>query len=389
MRYACLLGCLFLCWCGAASAQPEQERLTLAEAVRTALANHPLMRVAEYELEAAHAQVRGAQALASPELWITPGVLGPEGSDELVSLVQPLEINGARRARTRIAAGQLDERVARGQQSRQDLILQVKQAYWGAALAQQIRDLDLENLKYAQTLAEAAVTQCALGNQPQVQVQRAEVETARALVQSLQSRAAAEQQRTALNAAMGRPPQTPLELADEPTAVKLQFTLEELQDLAVRQRPEILQAQAAESIAAGEVAAARAERKTDLAVQARLTPEGAGGVGLSLNFPQLGWGSSRAERQRTEAVVQARGASLEVVRQQVRFEVLEALSVFRAAQCRGPGIRTENGGTVAPTRRPGDHRVPRGSPLRSSTCWRPAVRCAPFTRNTTTRWPDS
>ena len=80
--------------------------LSLDEAIKSALAGNPNIAAAGHELQAADAAYRGARALPNPEVVITPGILGPAGSDEEISIVQPLEINGARKAKTNAAAGE-------------------------------------------------------------------------------------------------------------------------------------------------------------------------------------------------------------------------------------------------------------------------------------------
>jgi len=121
-------------------------------------------------------------------------------------------------------------------------------------------------------------------------------------------------------------------LADQPSAAVPKLSLAPLQELALSQRPEILQAEATVSLARGEVEAARATQRTDVALQARLTPEGLGGVALSFDFPQFDWGSRQADRQRAEAIVKAREKALEVVRNDVRLDVAQAWTAFASAQ---------------------------------------------------------
>ena len=208
MRSLLWLGSVLLL-CSAAFAPARAESLTVSQAVQIAIDDHPALKAAGFELRAAEAQLRGARARAMPEVRVTPGLLGPAGSDEVLSIFQPLEINGARRARAESAAGQLTNAGAAETSTRTGLVRQVKQAYWEAALAQEIAAVDAENARYAQTLAEAAATQYELGNQPQVQAFRAEVELARARQQLYRSQAAAAQAVATLNAALGRPTRDP------------------------------------------------------------------------------------------------------------------------------------------------------------------------------------
>lgn len=330
MRYALGIGLGFFLWVGQAAAQ--EQALTLAQAVELALASHPSLKAGAFELQAAEAQLAGARALASPEVRVTPPVIGSEGSDEVLSVEQPLEVNGARRARSRVAAGLLAETTAQTGQARADLVRRVKQAYWQAALTQQLVGLDRANVEFAQTLLEAARTQFELGNQPQVQALKAEVELARARQELLRSEAAAELAKAELNVLLGREPRAALSLADDPTPVAGEFALAPLQEAGLTQRPDVRQAEAAVGTARGEVSVARAARRSDVAVVGRLTPDGLGGVGLSVNFPQLDWGGRKADQQRTEALVKAREQDLEVTRAVARLEIANAVTAVRSAQ---------------------------------------------------------
>ncbi len=310
----------------------RSDELTLAQAIALALSNHPAPQVRALELSAASAHLRGARARPTPELRLTPGLVGSEPTDELLSFSQPLEINGARRARTQIAGAQVAESQGALELAREALLLEVKLAYGHLALSEQILRLDQENLQYAETLAAAAQTQFDLGNQPQVQVFGAELEVARARRQVYRSQAAADQARASLNAALGRDPALPVTLREALAPPAPSFDETALPALGLARRPELRQAQALVAEAEGELAAARSARRPELALQARLTPEGQGGVALSLSLPHLDGGSLRAQEQRAAALLAAREREVEAVRNTVRLDIADALTAFRAAQ---------------------------------------------------------
>lgn len=337
MKHSLCLGLVLLLCAGRLAAQ--EQALTVARAVELALQNHPSLKVSGFELQAAEAQVRGAGARAAPEVRVTPGIIGSEGSDEILAVEQPLEINGARRARSRMAQGLRAETVAGLALARAELVRQVKQAYWDAALGEQLVALDRSNVEFAQTLLEAANTQYQLGNQPQVQALKAEVEVSRARQEVYRSQANAEQARARLNTLLGREPGAELALSETPTPVIADWALQGLVETGLQQRAEVIQAQAALETARGEVAMARAARRSDVSVVGRLTPEGLGGFGLSVSFPQLDWGGAKAEVQRAEAIVAARERQLEVVRNNSRLEIANALTEVRSAQSQAAEYR--------------------------------------------------
>jgi cobalt-zinc-cadmium efflux system outer membrane protein len=312
---------------------PAQDALTLDAAVQMALTHHPVRKAAAGEVTAASANARGAKALSNPEIVVTPGILGPAGSDELFSISQPLEINGARKARTQIAAGQLGAARAQVLIVERELVLAVRIAYWELAQAQAIAALDIGNVEYAGALASAARTSVELGNEPVSHRIKAEVELARARQQSTRSQAAVTQATAALNTAMGRDPQTPITLAETLAAPAATFDEAELLSFALGQRPEMAAARAEVQSAQGEVAAARAARRPDLAVQVRQEEwNGAGGAGLGISLPLFDWGSAKAEQQRAQATVTAQQQRTEALQLAIRQEIATALTTVRSAE---------------------------------------------------------
>jgi hypothetical protein len=63
-----------------------QEAFTLDAAAQYARTHHPALQAAREDVTAATANLRGAKAPRNPEIIITPGVLGPAGSDEFLSI---------------------------------------------------------------------------------------------------------------------------------------------------------------------------------------------------------------------------------------------------------------------------------------------------------------
>ncbi|MHB9107050.1 MAG: TolC family protein [Armatimonadota bacterium] len=310
-----------------------QDALTLDAAVRAALANHPARKAADADTTAASANLRGAKALSNPEIVVTPGILGPAGSDELLSIAQLLEINGTRTARTQIAAGQLAAIQAQTRIVERELALAVRTAYWELAQAQAIAGLDAENVQHAEALAAAAKKSVELGNEPLSHQIKAEVELARTRQQLIRSQAAVTHAVAALNTAMGREPATSTVLADALTAPAVTFDEAALLPLALAERPEMAAAHAEVHAAQGEVAAARAARRPDLAVQVRQEEwNGAGGVGLGISLPLIDWGSAKAERQRAQATVAAQQQRVEAVQLAIRQEVATAVTAVRSAE---------------------------------------------------------
>jgi len=314
-------------------AAQEAPPLSLQAAVDAARANHPALQAAQADVTAASANLRGARTLRNPEIMVTPSVLGPAGSDELLFIAQPLEINGAKKARAKIATGQLEATQAERRVTERELIFAVHTAYWALAQAHALAAFDAENVTYAETLMTAARKQMELGNEPTSHVTKAELELARARQQLARSQAAVMQAQTALNAAMGRDPNTPITLADTLAYTPVTLDGDALLQQGLANRPELLRDLAMVTAASGEVDAARAARRPDVAVQVRQESwNGDGGVGLGISLPLLDWGSARADRDRTQATVTAQQHRLEATRLAVRQEIITAIIAARSAE---------------------------------------------------------
>jgi cobalt-zinc-cadmium efflux system outer membrane protein len=310
-----------------------QEPLTLEAALQYARAHHPALQAAQEDVAAATANLRGAKVLRNPEIVITPGVLGPAGSDEFLSITQPLEVNGARKARVHAADGQVQAATADRRVTAREVIRVVQTAYWDLAQAQAIAAADAENVQHAVTLLAAAKKQVELGNEPTSHAMKVEVELVRARQQLARAQAAVAQATVALNSAIAREPSTPLVLAQTLTVPSLTFDDAALFRQAETTRPELARAQANVTVAQADVEAARAARRPDLTVQARQEEwAGSGGIGLGVSLPLVDWGSGTAERRRAEAVVRAQDKRVEAARLAIRQDVATALIAVRGAE---------------------------------------------------------
>jgi cobalt-zinc-cadmium efflux system outer membrane protein len=323
-----------------------QETFNLVDAVQYALSHHPSRQAAHADLTAAAANLRGARTLRNPEILITPGVSGSAGTDELLSIAQLLELNGARRARTKVATSQLEAAKAEQQITERDLILAVKTAYWSLAQAHAVATFNAENITYAETLLATAKKQVELGSEPLSHMIKIEVELARARQQLARSHAAVAHAQTALNAAMGRAPNTPMTLTETLTYTPVTLQYEVLLQHGVTHRPELRREQALVTATSGEVDAARAAQRPDVAIQVRREAwDGDGGIGLGISLPLVDWGSARAERDRAQAMVTAQQHRLDATRLLVQQEISAALIATRSAETQ---IRTLRDQVLAP-----------------------------------------
>jgi outer membrane protein TolC len=309
---------------------PSAPPLTVEEAVAIALRVNPLPRAAAREVDAVRAGVGAARALANPSVTVSPGIFGPAGADEELSINQPLELSGTRRKRTRIAEAEL--RAARSQAvvAVRDLVRDVKLAYYDLARAQEIAALQAESVTIAAEFERIARRQVELGARPGIDLAQLQVELTRSRQLELQAAAGVRLAAATLNTRMGRAPDTLIVSVTRLTFAPLPAAGIRSSEEALQRRAEVLGQEAQLDALRRRGDLIRAEGRPDLAISIRLesftTQPRAGGIGLEITLPILDYGGRRERRRRAERVVEAQSARVEAARNDVRRDV-EAASI--------------------------------------------------------------
>src|SRR5207247_2658202 len=159
------------------------------EAVALALRNNPLPQAAMSQVSAARAGVSAARSLANPDVVVTPTVLGPMGADQAVSITQPLEVNGTRGARTRVAQAELRAARSTSVVTARDLVRDVKRSYYELARSQEVFDLQRQSVAIAEEFERIARRQVEVGTRPGIDLTQLQVELTRARQLQIQAEA--------------------------------------------------------------------------------------------------------------------------------------------------------------------------------------------------------
>jgi cobalt-zinc-cadmium efflux system outer membrane protein len=303
--------------------------LTLQQAIDFALKQNPTVLAARSESDASASAFRNARSLANPEVIITPGVTGTGASDEELLITQPLEINGQRRVRSRIAAFEAEASRASARAVEREVVRDVKQVYWDVALAGAVVELARLNVEFAESVYTAAKRQVDVGAAAGSRVIKTEVELARTRQELTAAETDLAKSKATLDTLMGRPPDTPIELAD-----KLSFKPVEVKsEGAGITRPEIVEARALLEARRNEIRAAKVRRLPDLALQARQETLGEeGGLAVGVTLPIFDWGSIRHDRRRAESEAAAQEQRLAAMTNAVHLDVQTALYDVRRAE---------------------------------------------------------
>ena len=278
-----------------ALAQQQPSALTLQDSIRIALQNSRSLRTVLEDERKANARVREAKGAGLPQLDISANyrrldrvpkarfpsfdpVSGTFSFNEIeiqpidsgsgtVSLSQVVDISGV--VRTATDAASLFSRIANldVQRTRNDVVLQVKQAFYDVLRAQELVRVAEESLRNAEVrrkLAQAAVD---AGVSPKLDVVRAEAAVAAAQQAVITARNALQLAKSAFNNVLGRRVDEPVELlsADEQVPEPADFN-QYLQE-ALAKRPEMIQANLSISLAEKQVTAAKRDQLPTIVVR--------------------------------------------------------------------------------------------------------------------------
>jgi cobalt-zinc-cadmium efflux system outer membrane protein len=327
-------------------------RLTVEQAVAQAVRRNPRLTAASREVAAARRGVGAARALANPSLTFTPDLTGSGGSDEELLFQQPLELNGTRSARTRIAQAQLRQTEAASAGELRELVFQTRNAYYELARAQELRTVAQDLLRTAEEFDRGVKRQAEEGLRPGIDQVQTGIEVVRARQQLTLAESEIQTAQAALNTLLAQPAATPIAVTT-PIAFSPEPVNEEaLLSQALTARTEIQAEAAQREEFRGEARLARAQGRPDLAPQLRAGRITRGlddaGVGLGINLPIFDYGSRRNRVRQAEQSAQAQEARIEATRNQVRQEVAQALARLSAAET---VVRTYQGGVLEQSRR--------------------------------------
>lgn len=303
------------------------EELSLSQAVAIALRNNPTISAGQLTAVAAQDSAKGARALANPQFEVAPTIIGEAGSDSAILVSQPLEINGSRRVRSRIAEDQACVASYEAETSTRKVVLEVKEAYWNLAAAQAMLRLNRENADYLSDVHNATKKQFDIGAVPGSQLIKSEVELARARQETALAELDFAQSKTLLAALMNRPCDEKFTASDPLAYRQTVVSLDALLGSAQKTRPEIAAAQYELAAARGRTRAARIAREPDLSIQARrgsLDGSEDQGVAIGINLPIFDWGSAKAEQRSAATAARAQEKRLDAARNAANLDVRQA-----------------------------------------------------------------
>lgn len=225
---------------------PDQltERLALEAVVAEAVQRNPEIEAARQRWEAAQERAPQAAALDDPEakieFWNTPENLDiTRTGNTIFGLSQRFPFPGKLGLRENLAVKEAEVAAALLRAKELEVAAQAKTAYYEVFLAHKEIEVHHEQIDLLKEFFEIATARFRAGKVAQVDVLKAMVELSKlfnvlpVLEQQLESAKAG------LNVILNRAPQSPLGEPVEPAGPRTVRTLEELQQMAIQNRPEL------------------------------------------------------------------------------------------------------------------------------------------------------
>jgi len=307
------------------------ETLLRADAIQIALEKNPEVIAARKEWEGAKARSMQALPPPDPELGIeyeeVPGGFGTGNYGERsLGFTQRIENPVKWWLRNRAVGMRADAvRMTVFEMTKLEVATKVKVAYDRVLMSQKILEYTLQKHKIAQDLMLKAKLRFEAGDVPELEILRTEVEAGRAENRVTAARNDLSASRAELNVLLARDSRTTVEVVDDFTYQSLELDLEQLKDLALKRRPDLLGVKFALSEARTNRSVVISSIMPDLNVgifrqriRDRIGKEDYWKVGIGIDVPI--WAMFRQKGEIAEANAEA--ARVMAVEESFRYQVL-------------------------------------------------------------------
>lgn len=309
------------------------QKITLAQAVETALQKNPQITASEHTVAGARANLGGQRAPINPTIAYS----GLNNTVALTNFGDPanyavyftVETSGRIRYRTGQARALLQGAQADAVTTR----ISVKQAVASAYIALQVANSALENeqeaYQTARRLSDLTEKQFKLGAAPETNAIRASVALNREeqnLIQAINSVRVA---RANLNVQVGREPDLPIDAAEPLRYTPIELSLTELRRQALLNRPEIRSAEASRRALQSAVGLQQSQYYPDTVVGSDLRFHN---LQLGLVLPLFDFGGIRGAVRQAKEAVRTQEAQETLTRRQALLDVETAYASLVATR---------------------------------------------------------
>jgi cobalt-zinc-cadmium efflux system outer membrane protein len=257
--------------------------MELEDIQREAMANNPESRAAEARVAVAKARTPAAGALDDPMLmyrnWGTP-ISKPwdwNQAQHMVMYQQTLPGPGKRAARTELANQQAAESEAQIEVVKREIGVRVRKAYYDLLRSIDEHRIHDQQMELSKQALQSATVKYTVGRVPQQDVLKAQIAMTRLADHLVTLDEQEESARAELNTLMGRDPGAALQVMGQYGNPRALPNLDELERVALENRPELKAIAATGNVAESQLALARKAYTPDFTVAGgyMLMPEGA------------------------------------------------------------------------------------------------------------------
>jgi outer membrane protein len=339
------------------AAAPAAERtLTLDEAVRTARANHPGIRQAQAQTDAAKARADQARSFLFPQLNANAQFQKSDSENQNQSLQGGSSTfwSGSLNASLLLwdfgrttggwdaAKASAEAQARTGEVTVQQVLLTVRTAYFTARAQKALLEVAKETLANQEKHLGQVMAFVQVGTQPEIALAQSKTDVANARLAMIRADNNYAVGRAQLNLAMGIEGSTDYDVADEtvPTVDGEEGTTDALVAEAIRARPELASLRAQLMAQDATITAARGNYFPSFGASASVSESGSTldslgwgwSVGVNMTWPLFSGFGTRAQVAAAKYGRVAIDAQAVAERQQVRLEVEQARLSVRAAK---------------------------------------------------------
>jgi cobalt-zinc-cadmium efflux system outer membrane protein len=247
--FAAAAAALVTCGPAGLAAQEPRPSLTLKQCIDLSLSQNPLWLSAEEDYQASLARVRQAREFPQPALEFDSDLQPKpfnfrESGESYFGVSQTVEFPGRRSLRGKIAASESREVLADKDLLRLEIVFQVKEAFYGVLLAEEMVKYAAQDLELARDFLSKAEAKYEAGDVAKLEAVRARVEASKASTAVKLAENDVLLAKARLNYLLGRAKLDPLEVRGELVRSSPPIDREALVERAVRLRPEIARARA-------------------------------------------------------------------------------------------------------------------------------------------------
>ena len=317
--------------------------LELGPLVQEALDRNPEVTVAREQVKAMQERIPQARTLEDPEvkiqLWNTPETLDVTRTERTIyGLAQRFPFPGTLSSQEEVAARTADQAAQRLAAKEREITEAVKVAYYELFWAHKAIEIHHERVKLVKQFFEIANAKYRVGKGTQVDVLKAQVELSRLLQHFPILEQRKQTAQAHLNTLLNRPPLSRLGIPQEPASRLAAIAFEQLGEQALRQRPELREADLAVAQFESATKLAQLQYYPKLRVELQRwqnfnTDDGFGG-NVTLNIPFAFWTKPKYDAGVREAAarVEAARSRKQMLVNLTRFQIKDLVAQVKATE---------------------------------------------------------